>query len=262
MNTLINLMLAGAALLTSTAVAAEPDTARLLAPSGTLRAAINFGNPVLAQRDKATGEPRGVSVALARELGQRLGVPVRFVIYEEAGLVAAAAVQDAWDVAFLAVNPIRGATIEFTSPYVLIEGTYVVPPNSKLDDVDAVDQPGVRICVATNSAYDLFLSRALQHAELVRFAGGGEAEAAFLSGAFDALAGVKQPLAALVRTHPALRLQPGRFMAIRQAMAVPKSRAAGIPFLRSFVEDAKASGFVRAALDATGQHEAEVALAE
>ncbi len=262
MQTLISLMLAGAALLASTAIAAEPDAARVLAPSGTLRAAINFGNPVLAQRDKATGEPRGVSVALARELGQRLGVPVRFVAYEEAGLVAAAAVQDAWDVAFLAIDPLRGATIAFTEPYVLIEGTYVVPPGSKLDSVDAADQPGVRICVAMNSAYDLFLSRALQHAGLVRFAGGGKAESAFLGGGFDALAGVKQPLAALVRTHPELRLLPGCFMAIRQAMAVPKSRAAGIPFLRSFVEEAKASGVVRAALDATGQREAEVAPAE
>ena len=261
-RTLVGLVLAGATLLASAAVAAEPDVARALAPSGTLRAAINFGNPVLAQRDKATGEPRGVSVALARELGQRLGVPIRFVAYEEAGLVAAAAVQDAWDVAFLAVDPLRGATIGFTNPYVLIEGTYVVPPGSKLDGIDAVDQPGIRICVAVNSAYDLFLTRALRHAELVRFAGGGEAEAAFLGGGFDALAGVKQPLAALVRTHPELRLLPGRFMAIRQAMAVPKSRAVSIPFLRSFVEEAKASGFVRAALDATGQHEAEVAPAE
>ena len=262
MSPLIGLMLAGATLLAVTAMAAEPDAARMLAPSGTLRAAINFGNPVLAQRDRTTGEPRGVSAALARELGQRLGVPVRFVPYEEAGQVAAAAVQDAWDVAFLAVDPVRGATIEFTAPYVLIEGSYVVPPDSKLGSIDAVDQPGVRICVAANSAYDLFLTRALHHAELIRFASGGEAEAAFLHGGFDALAGVKQPLAALVRTHPELRLLPGRFMAIQQAMAVPKSRAVGTPYLRGFVEEMKTSGFVRAALDATDQHEAEVAPAE
>lgn len=259
---LISLMLAGAALLASAAVAAEPDAARMLAPGGTLRAAINFGNPVLAQRDQATGEPRGVSAALARELGQRLGVPVQLVPYEEAGQVAAAAVRDAWDVAFLAVDPTRGATIEFTAPYVLIEGTYAVPPGSKLDSIDAVDQPGVRICVAANSAYDLFLTRALHRAELVRFAGGGEAEAAFLHGGCEALAGVRQPLAALVRTHPELRLLPGRFMAIQQAMAVPGSRAAGTPYLRGFVEEMKASGFVRAALDATDQHEAEVAPAD
>lgn len=262
MQTLIGLVLAGATLLASTAMAAEPDAARVLAPSGTLRAAINFGNPVLAQRDKATGEPRGISVALAHELGQRLGVPVRYVAYEEAGLVAAAAVQDAWDLAFLAVDPTRGTTIEFTEPYVLIEGTYVVPPGSKLNSIEAVDQPGVRICVTTNSAYDLFLSRTLKHAELSRFANGGEAEAAFLGSGFDALAGVRQPLAALARAHPELRLMPGRFMAIRQAMAVPKGRAAGIPFLRRFVDEAKTSGFVRAALDATGQQEAEVAPAE
>ncbi len=137
-----------------------------------------------------------------------------------------------------------------------------MPQGSKLDSIEAVDQPGVHIGVAANSAYDLFLSRALRHAGLVRFANGADPQAAFLSGSFDALAGVKQPLAALVRTHPELRLMPGRFMAIRQAMAVPKTRVAGIPFLRGFLEEVKASGFVRAALDATGQREAEVAPAE
>jgi polar amino acid transport system substrate-binding protein len=262
MKTLVSLMLACTTLLVSTSMAAEPDTAQVLAPTGRLRAAVNFGNPVLAERDTATGQPRGVSADLARELGRRLGVPVQFVTYEEAGLVAAAATQDVWDVAFLAVDPTRGTTIEFTSPYVLIEGTYVVPQGSKLDSIEAVDRPGVHIGVAANSAYDLFLSRALRHAGLVRFANGADAQAAFLSGGFDALAGVKQPLAALVRTHPELRLMPGRFMAIRQAMAVPKTRVAGILFLRGFLEEVKASGFVRAALDATGQREAEVAPAE
>ena len=262
MKTLASLMLVGATLLASTVMAAEPDAARILAPTGTLRAAINFGNPVLAQRDPATEEPRGVSAELARELGQRLGVPVRFVTYEEAGLVAAAATQDAWDVAFLAVDPTRGMTIGFSSPYVLIEGTYAVPQGSKLDSIEAVDQLGVRIGVAVNSAYDLFLGRALRHAELVRFANGAAAEAALHAGGLDALAGVKQPLAAMVQAHPELRLIPGRFMAIQQAMAVPKARAAGLPFLQSFVEQAKASGFVRAALDATGQRDAGVAPAE
>ncbi len=170
--------------------------------------------------------------------------------------------RDAWDVAFLTVDPVLATTIEFTTPYVLIEGSYLVPPGSRLGSIGAVDQPSIRICVATNSAYDLFLTRALHHARLVRFASGGEAEAASLRGGFDALAGVKQPLAALVRTHPELRLLPGRFMAIQQAMAVPRSRATGALYLRSFVEAAKASGFVRAALDATDQHDAEVAPAE
>lgn len=262
MRTLATLMLAGATVLASAAMASEPDMAQVLAPTGTLRAAINYGNPVLAQGDPRTGQPGGVSVELARKLGARLGVPVQFVPYEEAGQVTAAAANNSWDVAFLAVDPTRGATIEFTSPYVVIEGAYAVPQGSKLDSIEAVDQPGVRIGVAAHSAYDLFLSRALRHAELVRFANGAEAQAAFLAGGFDALAGVKQPLAALVQTHPEVRLVPGRFMAIRQAMAVPKARAAGVPFLRNFVAEAKASGFVRAALDATGQHEAEVAPAE
>lgn len=261
MNIFVGWVLAGGLLLASTVLAATPaqEAARALAPNGTLRAAINFGNPVLAQRDPGSGEPRGVSAELARELGRRLNVPVAFVPFEEAGLVAAAAAQDVWDVAFLAIDPVRGATIDYTAPYVLIEGTYVVPANSPLDRMEAIDAPGVRVTVAKASAYDLFLTRALKHAELVRLPTGPEAEAAFLAGGYDAIAGVKQLMAALVQAHPELRHVPGRFMSIPQAMAVPKGREAGASYLKAFVEDAKASGFVRNALDASGQREAEVA---
>ena len=261
MNTFMGLVLAGGLLLASTSLAAAPapEIARALAPNGTLRAAINFGNSVLAQRDPAGGEPRGVSAELARELGRRLGVPVTFVPFEEAGLVAAAAVRDVWDVAFLAIDPVRGATIDYTAPYVLIEGTYVVPANSPLASLEAIDASGMRITVAKASAYDLFLTRALKHAELVRFPGGQEAEAAFLAGGYDAIGGVKQPMVALVQAHPELRHVPGRFMSIRQAMAAPKGREAAASYLKAFVEDAKASGFVRKALDASGQNDAEVA---
>ncbi len=259
MDSLLGLVLAGGMLLGSTAMAATPEAVQALAPSGTLRVAINFGNIVLAQRDPATGEPRGVSAELARELGRRLGVPVVFLAYDEAGLVASDAVRNVWDVAFLAIDPVRGATIDYTPPYVLIEGTYVVPPGSTLDSPAQVDAPGIRIAVATNSAYDLFLKRNLKHAELVRFAGGGASEAAFLAGGYNAIAGVKQALMAFVQLHPELHHVPGRFMSIRQAMATPKGRDAAAAYLRAYVEEAKASGLVRRALDASGQREAEVA---
>ncbi len=262
MDTMIDMTLAAGVLLGSTALAATPEVAHALAPSGTLRVAINFGNIVLAQRDPATGEPRGVSAELARELGRRLGVPVVFVAYDEAGVVAADAVRDVWDVAFLAIDPVRGATIDYTAPYVLIEGTYVVPPGSTLDSPAQVDAPGTKIAVAANSAYDLYLKRNLKHAELVRFGGGGESEAAFLAGGYHAIAGVKQALVAFVQVHPELRHVPGRFMSIRQAMATPKGRDAAAAYLRAYVEDAKTSGLVRRALDASGQREAEVAPAE
>lgn len=259
MTALTRAILCASALLWSAAAfAAEPE-AQALAPSGTLRAAINLGNPVLAQRGPAAGEPRGVSAELARALAQRLGVPVRFVIFDEAGEVAAAAAKDAWDVAFLAIDPVRAATIAYTAPYVLIEGVYAVPATSPLDSVEGVDRPGVRICVAERSAYDLYLTRALKQAQLVRLPNGARSEAAFLAGQCETIAGVKQPVQALVRAHPGLRLVPGRFMAIQQAMVVPKAHEAGLAFLRAFVEQAKASGMVRKALDASGQPDAEVA---
>ena len=248
--------LLGVALLACGAAAPE---AQSLAPTGTLRAAINVGNSVLAQPDPAGGEPRGVSPELGRALGERLGVPVKLVVYKEAGEVAAGAARDEWDVAFLAIDPVRAATIIYTAPYVLIEGVYAVPAGSKLDSVAAVDQPGVRVCVALGSAYDLYLTRALKQAQLLRFANGGLAETAFLGGGCEAIAGVKQPLAALVAAHPGLRLVPGRFMSIAQAMAIPKAHAAGAASLQAFVEQEKASGFVRRALDASGQRDAEVA---
>ena len=239
--------------------AAQVDAAKDIAPGGVLRAAINFGNPVLAQRGPADDAPQGVSAELARALGKQLGTPVQFVIFAEAGEVSAAATQDRWDVAFLAVDPRRADSIAFSPPYVVIEGSYVVPAASSVVATEAVDAPDVRIAVAQGSAYDLFLSRALHHATLVRFHDTAAAVAAFSAGQADVLAGVRQPLAELVAAHPAMRLLPGRFMEIQQAMGIPKAHDAGLPTLRRFVETMKASGFVEEALAASGQKSAAVA---
>ena len=152
----------------ATATTARPDVARQLAPTGRLRAAINFGNPVLAQKDPATGEARGVSVDLARELGRRLSLPVDLVPFDAAGKVVEAIKTGAWEVAFLAVDPERAADIAFTAPYVVIEGTYAVPASSPLRAIVDVDRDGVRIAVGAKSAYDLYLARNLKHARLVR----------------------------------------------------------------------------------------------
>src|SRR5712691_23835 len=132
-----------------------------LAPSGKLRAAINFGNPVLAQKDPARGEPRVVSGDLSRDLSSRLGVPIEFVAFDTAGKVFDAVQRGAWDIAFLAIDPVRAAGIDFTAPYVVIEGAYVVPVDSPLKTVEDVDRDGVRVAVARASAYDLYLTRAL-----------------------------------------------------------------------------------------------------
>jgi len=247
------------ATLGANALAAPPEAIHDLAPDGTLRAAINYGNPVLAQRPATGEEPRGVSVELARELGRELGVPVKFVLFNEAGRVSEAVKSNAWDIAFLAIDPVRAQGIAFTAPYVVIEGAYLVTSDSPLHAVDDVDKPGLRIAVSTGSAYDLYLTRALKHAQLVRLPDTTAATEAFEKQHLDALAGVKQPLVAFASQHPGTRVLPGRFMVIEQAMATPLGRNAGLSYLRDFVERMKASGFVAKALAATGQDSAAVA---
>jgi polar amino acid transport system substrate-binding protein len=236
-----------------------PQTVEQLAPTGRLRATINFGNPVLAQRDPATGEPRGVSADLARELGQRLGVPVDLVTFDAAGKAFAALQSGACDVGFLAIDPARAADLAFTAPYVLIEGTYIVPATSPLREVEDVDREGGRIAAGKNAAYDLYLSRALRHAKLVHAPTSHAAVELFLSEGLDAAAGVRQPLLAFAEAHPGLRVMEGRFMAIEQAMATSKDRGQAAAYLRGFIEELKASGFVAAALSKSGQGDATVA---
>jgi polar amino acid transport system substrate-binding protein len=235
------------------------DIVTELAPSGTLRAAINFGNSVLAQQHPSGGEPQGVSSALARELAKRLGVPISYVPFDAAGKVTDAGKAGKWDICFLAVDPVRAAGIAFTAPYVVIEGTYIVPKDSKLQTVDEVDRTGTRVAVAQGSAYDLFLTRALAKATLVRKPSGPESLDMFVADKLEVAAGVRQPLAAFVASRNDLRMIPGRFMAIEQAMGTIKGRDKAVPFLRAFIEEMKASGFVARELQASGQGEAAVA---
>jgi len=230
-----------------------------LAPTGRLRAAINFGNPVLAQRDPATGAPRGVSAGLSQELGRRLGVPVEFVTFEAAGKVFEALKARAWDVAFLAIDPMRATEIAFTAPYVVIEGTYLVRAQSPLQTVEEVDRDGVRIAVGQGSAYELYLTRVIKHARLIREPSSAAAINGFLENGLEAAAGVRQPLVEVAKTHPDLRVMTGRFMAIEQAMGTPKGRNAGVRYLREFVDTMKSSGFVARALLESGQADATVA---
>ncbi|MET0964448.1 MAG: ABC transporter substrate-binding protein [Noviherbaspirillum sp.] len=219
-----------------------------LAPSGKLRAAINFGNPILATRDAASGEARGVSVDLARELARRLGVPVELVTYTAAGKVVEGVKAGEWDIAFVAIDPKRGIDMEQTSPYVVIEGAYMVPQASPIRSNADVDRKGVRIVVGAGSAYDLYLSREIKNAELVRAPTSPLVSDTMVKQSLDVAAGVKQQLEADAKRIPGLRLLDGRFMVINQAMATPKGRMAGARYLGEFVEEMKASGFVAQAL--------------
>ena len=251
----------GWGLLMSAAAAdpAAPEIVNDLAPTGRLRTAINYGNPVLAQRDASTGELSGVSVDLARELGRRLGTPIDLVPFDTAGKVADAAKGGAWDIAFLAIDPLRAEEIAFTAPYVIIEGTYMVPVDSTLRRIEDVDREGVRIAVGQKSAYDLYLTRAIKRATLVRAPTSQAAIELFVREKLEAAAGVKQPLVQFAAANPGVRVIEGRFMAIEQAMGTPKGRQVALAYLRRYVEEMKASGFVAEALARSHQPDATVA---
>lgn len=220
-----------------------------LAPEGKLRAVINLGNPILAQRDAQTGAPVGVSVDLSMELARRLGVEPELVVVEKAADSVAAVTEGRADVGFFAIDPARGAGIAFTAPYLLIEGAYLVRADSPLSVNEEVDRPGTRVVVGQGSAYDLYLSRELKHAEIVRAPSSPDVVPTFLAQGLDVAAGVKQQLEMDAVRQPGLRLLPGRFMVIQQAMGIAKPRGAEAAFwLSVFVEEMKASGFVAAAL--------------
>jgi ABC-type amino acid transport substrate-binding protein len=232
-----------------TTATVTPGLVAAFAPQGVLRASINLGNPILAGTDPTTGQARGVSVDLAAALAQRLGVPLELVVFKTAGHSVEAVTQERADVGFFAVDPVRGAGIGFTAPYVLIEGCYLVRQDSPLHANEEVDRMGTRVVVGAGSAYDLHLTREIKHASLVRAPSSPTVVDVFVEQQLDVAAGVKQQLEADMQRFPGHRLLPGRFMVIQQAMGLPKGRGeTARAFLASFVETMKASGFVSDAL--------------
>jgi len=243
-------------MITATAVLGD------LAPTGSLRAAINLANAALVQRDPVSGTLTGVSVDLATELASRLGCQVIFITYTAAGQVFDALDRDEWDIAFLAVDPQRATKLTFSPPYVMIEGTYVVAASSPFHSVGDLDKEGNRISLTVNAAYDLFLTRNLKHAQIVRAATPAAALEQFLNGGCEAAAGVRQVLERSSGSDPELRILPDHFTVIQQALAVRSDLQAGSDFLRSFIEEMKETGFVREALDKSGQTDVTVAPVE
>lgn len=240
----------------------SPTLRDAFAPTGRLRASINLGNPILAGRD-SSGEPCGVSVDLARALAERLGLQLELVVWDAAGKSVQAVEAEQADFGFFAIDPKRGEHIAFTDAYVLIEGSYLVADGSALTDNAQVDAPGTRVTVGKGSAYDLFLSRELQHASIERAPTSPAVVEHFLAHGHDVAAGVRQQLQADAARLGGVRLLPGRFMVIRQAMGLPRSRGEEAQrFLAQFVEDMKASGFVAQALARHGIEGASVAPAQ
>jgi polar amino acid transport system substrate-binding protein len=221
----------------------SPEVRSQLAPSGTLRVGLNMSNFLLTATDATTGKPKGLAADLGHELGRRLGVPVELVPYPNPGALGDAAKSGAWDVGFLGAEPQRAKEIDFTAAYVEIEATYLVPAGSPIKTIAEVDRPGVRIAISDRSAYDLYLTRELKHAQLVRERGDAILTR-FLSDKLDAMAGLRPGLMKDQAKAPGSRILDGNFTAVQQAAGTPKGRPAGAKYLKEFIEDVKASGLV------------------
>jgi polar amino acid transport system substrate-binding protein len=230
---------------------ADDPQSDLTDPS-TLRVGINLGNILLVTGKGPDGEPQGVAPDLAAEAAQRLGVDVSYRSYPMPGELADALERDEWDIGLIAVEPKRAETIAFCAPYVEIEGSYLVPPDSPIRSIEEVDRPGVRIAVANRAAYDLYLSRTLKHAELCRAEGLGGAFDLFVSEKLDALAGLKPALSENAGKLPGSRVLDGNFSTVGQAIGTKPQNIALKAFLDAFTEDAKAGGLVARLLDKHG----------
>lgn len=226
------------------------DEKQALAPTGVLRATINLGNPILAKAPAQPGDaPSGISVDLARSLAQLLDLELQLQVLDTADKAVQAVSAHSADIGFFAIDPKRAEGIAFTAPYVLIEGAYLVQDDSAITTHEQVDVPGVRVTVGLGSAYDLFLSRALQHAQIARAPTSPAVVDYYLEHQLEVAAGVRQQLEHDAQRLGGLRLLPGRFMVIEQAMGLPIARGpAAAALLRRFVDHAKASGLVAQAM--------------
>jgi len=236
----------------SGATSMSQDIVSELAPTGTLRAGINMANILLVTGSTPAGEPTGVSPGMAGAIAERLGVAVTYVPFSSPGEVADAVASDDWDIALIAADPARAGTIAFSTAYVEIEATYLVPADTPIHSIKDVDRPGVRIAVSDRSAYDLYLTRNLEHAELHRAKGLKAAFDLFVSEGLDALAGLRPALKGNAETLPGSRVLDGRFTTVQQAIGTKPENTAAAEFLQAFVAEAKASGLVAGLIERHG----------
>ena len=235
---------AGCAMSPSVPPALSPEAKSELTPTGKLRVGLNYQNFLLVLGDAPDGTPRGIAPDMGRELARRLGVPVEFVPYKTAGALADSVTTGAWDVAFLGAEPARASVIAFSPAYLEIPVTFLVPPGSPIRTIADVDREGVRIAVSEKSAYDLYLTRTLKHATLVRIQGIPASYQQFVAQKLEALSGLKPQLTSDAEKLPGSRVLDGQVTGVQQAIGTPKARAAAAKYLSEFAEDVKASGFV------------------
>jgi polar amino acid transport system substrate-binding protein len=223
---------------------------------------INLGNPVLAGLDKATQKPKGVTIDIANEIGKRFGIPVELIPFKSAGSTVDAIKTGNIDLIFVAVDPVRGADISYTPPYIQIEGAYMVKADSSLKANEEVDRSGVEIVVGKGSAYDLYLTREIKNAALLRAASSQAVIDDFMTGKGNVASGVKQQLESDAKRYTGLRMLPGRFMVINQAIGIPKARSEYekiTAYLSAIISDLKSSGFVAESMKRHGIEGAKVA---
>ena len=233
----------------------QSSVRKAFTPRGKLRASINLGNPLLANRSSETDQPFGISIDLATELARRLEVELDLVVFDAAGKSVSAVESEEADVGFFAIDPKRGEKINFTAPYVLITGSYAVRAGSEISELGQVDRKNQTVVVGRGSAYDLYLSRTLDNATIIYAPTSADVVDMFFDGNYDVAAGVTQQLELDKRRHPELQILDEPFMTIRQAMGLPKTRGPeAAVFLARFVEEAKQSGFVS---DAIRRHQVE-----
>jgi len=231
----------------------DPQTAAELAPTGVLRVALNLGNPLLVQKDPITGHLGGVTIDMSQDIADILGLPVHFNEFDSAGKVSQCAMQDVWDISFLAIDPKRAVDILYSEPYVHIEGTYVVKQSSPIQRLDDVDKPNVRVAVGNGTAYDLFLTRHLEQAQIIRFETSEESLRLFADKGIEVAAGIRQPLEHYAKDNRGYRVLDGYFTLIKQAVGCPRGRPLAAAFLRRYVDQAKHSGRIAAGFRRSGQ---------
>jgi polar amino acid transport system substrate-binding protein len=230
----------------------SPKLRAELAPTGKLRVGLNFGNFLLTRRPPPGGEPGGIAPDLGREIARCTGLAVEFVHYDQAGKLADGGKAGDWDIAFLANEPVRAAEIDFSPAYLEIETSYLVPAGSPIKTIADVDRAGVRIACADRAAYDLYLTRSLKHAQLVRAEGIDGSYQMWVKEKLDALAGLKPRLVADAEKHPGSRVLEGCFSAVQQSIGTPKGRDAVAQYLRDFVAEGKASGLFAKVIEQNG----------
>ncbi len=228
------------------------EVAKEMAPHGVFRIGLNMANFLLVRANQQGQEPSGIAPSLAKEIAKRLGLKIQFFPYATPGEMADDASKDIWDMALLAVEPARATVIDFTDAYLEIESSYLVPPGSSIQSVEEVDRPGVKIAVMEKSAYDLYLSRSIQHATLVHAKSMDESFDIFVNQKLDALAGLKPRLIQEEQKLKGSRMLAGRFTAVQQAIGVPRGKPLSSSFIRDFVQEAISTGLVQKIID--GHH--------